>query len=169
MYHSDCRRRHESLYEETIELTNIDGEPQKSDSALGIDVVAAVVRVSDLDQSVKFFCEVFERRVVVRHSDTVLLLAPKGFEIYLHQKDELHSRPHRQGLGVQFLMWAADSPDDLERIAGRLRARDSTVYTYVEDGMTIVEGTAPDGFRMIVAYPPPRELARTTISARIRS
>jgi hypothetical protein len=138
MYHSDHRRRNESLDEETIELTNIDGEPLTSDSALGVDVVAAVIRVSDLDQSVNFFCEVFSSRVVVRHSDMALLLTPTGFEIYLHQKDELHSRPHRQALGVQYLMWAADSPDDLERIAGRLRARDNTVYTYVEGGMTIV-------------------------------
>jgi hypothetical protein len=169
MYHSYYQRRSEFLDEETIELTNIAGDTQTSESALGVDVVAAVIRVSDLDESANFFCEVFSCRVVVRHSDMVLLLAPKGFEIYLHQKDELRSRPHRQGLGVQFLMWAADSPDDLERIAGRLRARDCAVYTYVEDGMTIVEGTAPDGFRMIVAYPPPRELARTTIAARIRS
>src|SRR5258708_38091595 len=68
MYHSDCRRRNKSLDEETIELTNIDGEPQTSDGPLGVDVVAAVVRVSDLDQSVKFFCEVFSCRVAVRHS-----------------------------------------------------------------------------------------------------
>lgn len=169
MYHSYNQGRSEFLNEEKIELTNIAGDPQTPDGALGVDVVATVIRVSDLDESSNFFCEVFSCREVVRHSDMALLLAPKGFEIYLHQKDELRSRPHRQSLGVQFLMWAADSPDDLERIAGRLRARDSAVYTYVEDGLTIVEGTAPDGFRMIVAHPPPRELPRTAIAARIRS
>jgi extradiol dioxygenase family protein len=67
-------------------------------------VVSTVVGVRELDRSMQFYCDAFSCRVVVREADIALLLTPKGFEIYLHQKDELHD--HRAGaLGVRHLMW----------------------------------------------------------------
>ena len=80
-----------------------------------------------------------------------LLLTPKGFEIYLHQNDEFHSRA-AGALGVRHLMWATDSQSDMQRITDRLRAYDSAVYS----------------FRVIVAYPTARRLPRTAIAERLR-
>jgi hypothetical protein len=65
-------------------------------------------------------------------------------------------------------MWATDSQSDLRRIAGRLRAYDRAVFSHEADGMTILEGTDPDGFRVIVAYPSPSQLPRTVIANRLR-
>jgi hypothetical protein len=65
-------------------------------------------------------------------------------------------------------MWATDIQSDLQRIAGRLRAYDSSVFSHETDGMTILEGTDPERFRVIVAYPSPSQLPRTVIADRLR-
>ena len=141
---------------------------QTPDREISVDVVSTVVRVGELDRSVKFYCDVFSRRVVVREADMALLLTPKGFEIYLHQKDDLRYRG-AGALGVQHRMWATDSQSDLQRIAERLRVYDSTAFSHhTVEGMTILEGTDPDGCRVIVAYPTPRQLPRTLIAERLR-
>ena len=148
-------------------MTSTKVDRQAHESGASVDVVAIVVRVSDLDRSLKFYCDVFSCRVAVREPDMALLLTPQGFEIYLHHNDEFHSRAAGT-LGVHFPMWATDSQSDMQRITDRLRAYDSAVYSYTVEGMTILEGIDPDGFRVIVAYPTPRELPRTAIAERLR-
>ena len=120
---------------------------QAHESGASVDVVAIVVRVSDLDRSVKFYCDVFSCRVAVREVDMALLLTYQGFQIYLHQNDEFHSRA-AGSRGVHHLMWATDSQSVVQRITDRLRAYDSAVYSYTVEGMTILEGVDPDGFRV---------------------
>ena len=148
-------------------MTSTKVDRQAHESGASVDVVAIVVRVSDLDRSLEFYCDVFTCHVAVRDEDMALLLTPQGFEIYLHQKDEFHSRA-AGARGVQNLMWATDSQSDMQRITDRLRAYDSAVYSYTVEGMTILEGIDPDGFRVIVAYPTPRRLPRTAIVERLR-
>jgi hypothetical protein len=82
------------------------------------------------------------------------LLTPKGFEIYLHQKDELHGRV-AGARGVRHLMWATDNQSDLQRITERLRVYDSTAFSHTVQGVTLLAGTDPDGCRIIVP-PQPR-------------
>jgi catechol 2,3-dioxygenase-like lactoylglutathione lyase family enzyme len=152
---------------EATGLTSTQTYDQTPDSEISVDVVSTVVRVRELDRSLKFYCDVFSCRVVVREADMALLLTPKGFEIYLLQKDELHT--HGAGaLGVHYLMWATDSQSAMQRITDRLRAYDSAVYSHTVEGMTILEGIDPDGLRVIVAYPTPRRLPRTAIAERLR-
>jgi hypothetical protein len=103
------------------------------------------------------------------HPGAVQLLTPKGFEIYLHQKDELHHRRHPDALGLHYLMWATDSQSDLQRITDRLRAYDNAAYTHNIEGITVLEGNDPDGCRVLVAYPTPQLLPRTVIAERFRS
>jgi catechol 2,3-dioxygenase-like lactoylglutathione lyase family enzyme len=148
-------------------LTSTKVDRQAHESGASVDVVAIVVRVSDLDRSVKFYCDVFSCRVAVQEADMALLLTPHGFEIYLHQNVEFQSRA-AGARGVHHLMWATDSQSVLQRITDRLRAYDSAVYSYTVEGMTILEGIDPDGFRVIVAYPTPRQLPRTAIVERLR-
>jgi hypothetical protein len=83
--------------------------------------------------------------VVIRESDTALLLTPNGFQIYLHAKRSF--RRHAAGAtGVQYLMWATESEPDLQRISQRLRAYDTAVYTHTENGVTFsLRGVIPMG------------------------
>jgi catechol-2,3-dioxygenase len=140
---------------------------QEPDSEISVDVVSTVLRVRELERSMRFYCDVFSCRVVLRDTDMALLLTSKGFEIFLHQRDEFHH--HDAGrLGVRHLMWATDSKADLERMTERLRVYDSAAFSYTIEGITLLEGTDPDGSRLIVAYPTPRQLPRTLIAQRLR-
>jgi catechol 2,3-dioxygenase-like lactoylglutathione lyase family enzyme len=127
-------------------LTSTEADRQAPQRGISADVVASVVGVSDLDRSLKFYCDVFSCRVVVHETDMALLLTPKGFEIYLLQKDEFHSRA-AGAPGVHHLLWATDSQPDMQRITDRLRAYDSAVFSHSIEGITILEGAHPDGFR----------------------
>jgi hypothetical protein len=121
-------------------------ESRKSFGIAGADLVDAPAFSLPVDAL--FYCDVFPCRLAVREADVALLLTPKGFQIYLHQRDQFR----RRGAGVRgvdYLMWATDSQSDLQRIAGRLRAYDSAVFSHEADGMTILEGTDRDGFRRI--------------------
>jgi extradiol dioxygenase family protein len=51
-----------------------------------------VIRVSDLEQSVNFYHDVFSCLVGIREADMALLLTPTGFQIYLHAQRSLRRR-----------------------------------------------------------------------------
>jgi catechol 2,3-dioxygenase-like lactoylglutathione lyase family enzyme len=130
-------------------------------------VASSVMRVSDLDRSVRFYRDVFSCQVALREQDAALLLTPDGFQIYLTSQGPF--RRHGAGPGgVQYLVWATDSEAELERITQRLLAYDPATYTHVENGVTFVEGCEPDHSRVIVAYPGPNLRPRELIAARFR-
>jgi catechol 2,3-dioxygenase-like lactoylglutathione lyase family enzyme len=128
-------------------------------------VASTVIRVSELERSVNFYCDVFLCRVALRDSHTALLLTPDGFQIYLSAKGPSR-RATASAVGVQYLMWATDNESELERIAHRLRAHDLATYTHTENGVTFVEGSDPDHGRVIVSYPSPQRHPREFISTR---
>ncbi|HET9874754.1 MAG TPA: VOC family protein [Mycobacterium sp.] len=137
------------------------------DSGPNVKVASSVIRVSDLRQSVRFYCDVFEFHVAVREHDVALLVAPSGFLLYLNSIDP--SRRHDRGtIGVEFLVWATDSQDELDAIAARLRTHDPAVFTHTENGVTFVEGCDPDRIRVLVAYPSPARLPREVIASVLR-
>jgi catechol 2,3-dioxygenase-like lactoylglutathione lyase family enzyme len=136
---------------------------------VNVTVTSCVMRVSNLDRSVQFYCDIFSCRVAVRSDDIALLLTPKGFQIYLHLKDE--AAPRGIGtLGVQHLVWSTDSRSDLEQITERIAAYDPATYLHVDDatGLTFVDACGPDSERIIITYPGPGELPRTAIAERLR-
>ena len=130
-------------------------------------VASTVMRVSELDRSVNFYCDVFSCHVAIREPNTALLLTPDGFQIYLHSTGQSR-RPRLAPIGIQYLMWATDTQTELQRITTRLRAHDQATYTYTENGVTFVEGCDPDDGRVIVAYPSPSRLPRELIASRLR-
>jgi len=145
-------------------MTYTTGQPQPG---AGIASVAStVMRVADLDRSISFYRDVFCCRVALREADTALLLTRDGFQIYLHATGP--SRRPRIPMGFQYLMWATDSHAELDRVAARLRRYDRYTYTYIENGVTFVEGCDPDHGRVIVAYPSPSQLPRALIASRLR-
>ena len=130
-------------------------------------VGSCVIRVRELDPSLKFYCDVFSCNVAVRKADMALLVAPNGFHIYLHA-------PSRRGraaitAGVQYLLWATGTESDLQEFAQRLRAYEPAVFSHTENGVTVIEGLDPDGVRVLIGYPSPFRLPRTVIAARLRA
>lgn len=134
---------------------------------IAADIASCVVRVSNMDRSLKFYCDVFSCRVGIRESDMALLLTPNGFQLYL-QEDRRFRHRGPGTIGVQHLMWATDSESDLERIAERLKAYDVAIYSYTQGGVHFVEGCDPDRERVIVACPSPWQLPREVIAKRLR-
>jgi catechol 2,3-dioxygenase-like lactoylglutathione lyase family enzyme len=137
----------------------------RQETANTTTVASTVIRVSELERSVRFYCDVFLCRVALRESDTALLLTPDGFQIYLSSKGPSR-RATAGAVGVQYLMWATDSESELERIVQRLRAHDPATYSHTENGVTFVEGSDLDHGRVIVSYPTPHRLPREVISSR---
>ncbi|MGH3524708.1 MAG: VOC family protein [Mycobacterium sp.] len=131
-------------------------------------VASALLRVADLDRSVSFYSDVFSCRIAIHESDTALLLAPNGFQLYLHSVGRPR-QPDVRDIGVEFLMWATDTESEFQRIMERLRAYEVATYSYSENGLTFVESCDPDEGRIIVAYPSPGQLPRELIVSRLRS
>ena len=147
----------------------MDTENTDSEAAgIAADVASCVIRVSDLDRSLKFYCDVFSCRVLIHESDMALLLTPNDFQLYLHADRRFRHRSAAT-IGVQYLMWATDSESDLEQLTQRLRAYDVATFSYIQGGVTFVEGCDPDGERVIVAYPSPRQLPREVIAKRLHA
>jgi catechol 2,3-dioxygenase-like lactoylglutathione lyase family enzyme len=144
----------------------MDTEKSVPENGIAADVASCVIRVSNLDRSLKFYCDVFSCRVLIHESDMALLLTPNGFQLYLHADSRFR---HRGGgtTGVQYLMWATDSQSDLEQITQRLRAYDVAAFSYTQGGVTFVEGCEPDRGRVLIAYPSPRQLPREVIAKRL--
>ena len=140
------------------------GSPQPTVSA---HVASCVIRVSNLDRSANFYRDVFSCRVSIREKDMALLLAPNGFQLYLHARRSFRRRGFGT-IGVSYLMWATDSQSDLQVITQRMRAFDPAVFTHTENGVTFLEGRDPDGRRIVVAHPSPQRLPRTVIAERLR-
>ncbi len=128
-------------------------------------VGSCVIRVRELDPSLKFYSDVFSCNVAVREADMALLVAPNGFHIYLHAP----SRPGRAAItaGVQHLLWTTDTESDLEEFAQRLR--DPAVFPHTENGVTVIEGLDPDGGRVRIGYPSPFQLPRAVTAARLHA
>ena len=133
----------------------------------GIRVASSVVRVSDLRRSVRFYADVFGFHVAVREHNVALLVSPSGFQLYLNSIDP--SRRHDHGtIGVEFLIWATDSREQLDEIAARLKQHDPTVFVHTEHDITFVEACDPDKTRVVVAYPSPDRLPRQVIASVLR-
>ncbi len=145
--------------------TDTNGQPPQP--TVNAHVASCVIRVSNLDQSANFYRDVFSCRVSLRENDMALLLAPNGFQLYLHAPRSLRRRGVGT-IGVSYLMWATDSQSDLQLITQRLRAFDPAVFTHTENGVTFLEGCDPDGRRIVVAHPSPHQLPRTVIAERLR-
>ncbi|WP_018602299.1 VOC family protein [Mycobacterium sp. 155] len=140
------------------------------DNEINVTVTSCVVRVTDLDQSVAFYRDIFSCQVAVHSEDMALLLTSKGFQIYLHAKEPFVVRGNGV-LGVHHLVWSTDSESDLQQITQRLQAYDPATYVHTDaaTGLTFVDACGPDSERIIVTHPSPRELPRSAIADRFRS
>lgn len=130
-------------------------------------VASCLMRVSHLDRSVKFYCEVFQCDVAIRERDAALLLTPDGFEIYL-RTHEASRAGGITGVGVEQIIWSVGSEAELKQIEQRMRVHDPSVYSNTLGDISFVDGGDPDGIRVLVTYPTPHQLPREVIDRRLR-
>ena len=70
-------------------------------------------------------------------------------------------------MGIQYLVWTADSEDDLRRCERVLRAQAAHVTSTTGDGFTVVAGRGPNHVPILVTYPGPDKAQRHRIMQRI--
>jgi len=130
-------------------------------------IASCLMRVSDLDRSVKFYGDVFHCDVAIYEADAALLLTPDGFEIYLRT----HEASRTGGItdiGVEQIIWSAGSEEELRRIEQRMRVHDPDTYSNTLGDMSFVDGADPDGIRVLITHPTPQQLPREIIDRRLR-
>ena len=131
----------------------------------GPGLSGAVVVVRDLARSEGFYRELLDLRVGASSDQAVLLTARTGDRLVLRS---LSRAPHIWGgIGVLFLVWTAESVDDLDRCETVLRSRDAFVSRSAEEGWEVLEGRDPDNVRVIVVFPVGAESERTTLPSGI--
>ncbi|MBM9438157.1 VOC family protein [Streptomyces bryophytorum] len=126
-----------------------------------------MVFVRDLDRSADFYQELLLMRVAVRTSTAVLLVGTDDTQVYLRVMGAGSEHP-LGAIGVQYVIWTADSSEDLQRCERLLKERDAHIASReTGDGVTVVEGRDPDALPLVIAYPGPHATDRQEIMARI--
>lgn len=131
-------------------------------------VSSSIVFVSELERSVAFYHDVFGCEVSVRSESAVLLLAPEGFQLYLFAKGSGTEHPFG-GIGVHHLLWATDSAEGLEHFEQLLKDHGRYSDTHTTGGVRFVEGLDPDGIRVVIAHPSPKQQPRSVLDSRFYS
>ncbi|MEO6999502.1 MAG: VOC family protein [Terracoccus sp.] len=139
--------------------------PTSNASPFRATVTSSVVFVSDLDRSVKFYCDVFACELAIHEKTAALLLDPKGFQMYLMARGDREEHP-TGGIGHEYLAWAVDTPDALDHFAQALKNCGGYVDRHTSGGVQFVEGRDPDGIRVVIAYPTPQQVPRSVLDPR---
>jgi catechol-2,3-dioxygenase len=130
--------------------------------AQGLRLTGVVIFVRDLAKSVSFYREVLQLELADSDPTAALLCASDGTELILRATGMASSHPLGQ-LGVQYVVWALPSREDLDRCERVLRQRSAYRETRVTGSTTLIEGHDPDDLVLMVMYsdgaPPPRKLS----------
>jgi catechol 2,3-dioxygenase-like lactoylglutathione lyase family enzyme len=132
-----------------------------TDARLG----SVVMFVRDLDRSVDFYTAVLGVQVVDR-SPTAALLSSPTTQLVLRAMGDNAAHP-LGGVGVQYVVWTADSQADLDQSEQVLKDRSAHRSTRSVDGHTVVEGRDPDDLVVVVSYPGPDVSPLRKLPARI--
>ena len=131
-----------------------------------LTLASAVMFVADLDRSVVFYQELLGLEATVRGGEAALLVSPDGYQLYLRSmgKRALH---FIGTIGIQYLVWTAESEEDLQRCERVLKAQSPRVTSTTADGFRVVEGRGPDGMPVVVTFPGPDQAPRHEILQRV--
>jgi catechol-2,3-dioxygenase len=132
----------------------------------GVRLSAAVMFVSSLERSVRFYTEILELPVVDRSPTAALLGQAGGPQLVLRAFGENASHP-LGSLGVQYLVWSTDSRPDLDRRTDLLRRRSALKETRENGDVVTVEGRDPDDQVLMLAYLPPGQSGMRSLPARV--
>ena len=134
--------------------------------AHGSRIGSAVMFVQDLDRSVRFYQEVLALTVTDRSSTAALLVSTQGTQLILRATGGPGAHA-LGGVGLQYLIWTADSADDLHRCERALTERSAYRDTRSSEGVTVVEGSDPDDITVMIGYPGPDQRPFDKLPARI--
>ncbi|MGW5352815.1 VOC family protein [Streptomyces sp. NPDC004031] len=133
----------------------------------GPRLASVVVFVRDLDQSVDFYRELLLMTETVRTATAALLVGAGDAQLYLRVMGGGGEHP-LGAIGVQYVIWTADGPQDLDRCERILKQRAAHVSSRdSEDGVRMIEGRDPDGLPVVISHPGPQGASRHDIMARI--
>ncbi|HEY3979980.1 MAG TPA: VOC family protein [Streptosporangiaceae bacterium] len=132
-----------------------------TDARLG----SVVMFVRELDRSVDFYAAVLSLTVVDR-SPTAALLSSPTTQLVLRAMGDNATHP-LGAVGVQYAVWTAASPADLDRSEQALKQRAAHRSTRSDDGHTVVEGRDPDDIVVMVSHPGPDVSPLRKLPARI--
>jgi catechol 2,3-dioxygenase-like lactoylglutathione lyase family enzyme len=134
--------------------------------AHGARIGSVVTFVRDLPASVGFYTDVLGLDVVDSSPTAALLLSAGGAQLILRAVGREASHP-LGSVGVQYAVWTAAGPDDLDRCERVLKERTAHRETRRSAGVTVVEGRDPDDILLVVVYPGPDEFPLHEIPVRI--
>jgi catechol 2,3-dioxygenase-like lactoylglutathione lyase family enzyme len=132
----------------------------------GVRLGSAVMFVQDLDRSVSFYTEVLALEQTDHSTTAALLLSADGTQLILRAMGSGASHP-LGSVGVQYVIWTAASPADLDRSERALKDRSAHQQTRNSAGVTVVEGRDPDDLPVVITYPGPDEAPLHELPVRI--
>jgi catechol-2,3-dioxygenase len=122
---------------------------------VNLSIQTILLNVSDLEQSVDFYVDLFDLRVTARRDGVASLVvseASRTQTLVLREVSSLHrSRGGRGSIGPRLLALEADSPDDLDGVARKLSDRKSLVGRTRTDTWEAIVGFDPDRIEVSLA------------------
>jgi catechol-2,3-dioxygenase len=115
-------------------------------------LTSAVIFVRDLDRSKEFYGQLLQLNVELTTGEALLLYAGEGDHVVLREL-ERSSGATGGVVGVQYLIWTARDPEDLDRCERVLQTWGVHVSTWFDDDIRVVEGRDPDRTPILVTYP----------------
>jgi catechol 2,3-dioxygenase-like lactoylglutathione lyase family enzyme len=134
--------------------------------AHGARIDSVVIFVHDLGRSVSFYRDVLALEVADRSPTAALLISGGRTQLILRAmgRDALHPLG---SVGVQYVIWTADGPDDLNRCERELKQRSAHLDTRTSEQVTVVEGRDPDDIVVMITYPGPDQAPLHELPVRI--
>ena len=132
----------------------------------GVRLGTAVVFVQDLDRSVSFYTEVLALEEADRSTTAALLVSAAGTQLILRAMGSGAAHP-LGSLGVQYVVWTAAGPADLDRSERALKERSAHQERRGSGGVTVVEGRDPDDLPVLLVYPGPDQTPLHELPMRI--
>lgn len=132
----------------------------------GVRLSSAVMFVRDLDRSVSFYSEVLALEEADRSTSAALLVSAAGAQLILRAMGAGAAHP-LGSLGVQYVVWTAAGPADLDRSERALKNRSAHQQRRSSGGVTVIEGRDPDDLPVLIAYPGPDQMPLHELPMRI--
>jgi len=132
----------------------------------GVRLGSAVMFVQDLDRSASFYTEVLALEEADRSTTAALLISASGAQLILRAMGPDASHP-LGGVGVQYVVWTAAGPADLDRAERALKGHSAHEQTRSSAGVTVVEGRDPDDIPVLIVYPGPDQAPLHELPVRI--
>jgi catechol 2,3-dioxygenase-like lactoylglutathione lyase family enzyme len=132
----------------------------------GVRLGSAVLFVQDLERSVSFYTEVLALEEADHSTTAALLASADGTQLILRAMGSGAAHP-LGSVGVQYVVWTAAGPADLDRAERALKGRSAHQGSRSSAGVRVVEGRDPDDLPVLIAYPGPDQVPLHELPVRI--